>query len=127
MTLSTYDRTSSIIEDSTEGNAIGSLGGMAPAASARSVVKRTMDVIESLSITEDSAEVKPVESLGGIAPPASARSFAKRTMDLAGSLLGLILLFPLLALIAVLVRWIRGGPSCSARSGWAWVVGCSVA
>jgi lipopolysaccharide/colanic/teichoic acid biosynthesis glycosyltransferase len=110
MTLSTYDRSSSITEDSTEGNAIGSLGGMAPAASVRFVVKRTMDVIESLSITEDSTEVKPVESLGGMAPAASVRSFVKRTMDIIGSSLGLLFLSPLLALIAVLVRWNSRGP-----------------
>jgi lipopolysaccharide/colanic/teichoic acid biosynthesis glycosyltransferase len=48
MTLSTYDRPSSITEDSTERNAVGSLGSLSPAASARSVVKRTMDIIGSL-------------------------------------------------------------------------------
>jgi exopolysaccharide biosynthesis polyprenyl glycosylphosphotransferase len=110
MTLSTYDRSSSITEDSTEGNAIGSLSGVAPAASARPVAKRTMDVIESLSIIEDSTEVKPVESFGGMAAAASARSVAKRTMDIVGSFLGLIVLSPLLALIAILIRWNSRGP-----------------
>jgi lipopolysaccharide/colanic/teichoic acid biosynthesis glycosyltransferase len=110
MSLSTYDRPSSIIEDSTEGNAIGSLGGMAPTASARSVAKRTMDVIESLSITEASTEVNPVGSVGVVVPAASARSIAKRTMDIIGSSLGLICLSPVLALVAVLIRWDSRGP-----------------
>jgi lipopolysaccharide/colanic/teichoic acid biosynthesis glycosyltransferase len=110
MSLSTYDRPSSITEDSSEGNAIGSLGGMVPMASARTAVKRTMDVIESLSITEASTEVNPVGSVGVVAPAASVRSVAKRTMDIIGSSLGLFFLFPVLALVAVLIRWNSRGP-----------------
>jgi lipopolysaccharide/colanic/teichoic acid biosynthesis glycosyltransferase len=48
MPLSTYDRPSSIVEDSTERNAVGLPDSKAPAASARSIIKRTMDVIGSL-------------------------------------------------------------------------------
>jgi exopolysaccharide biosynthesis polyprenyl glycosylphosphotransferase len=47
MTLSTYDRTSTIRDHSAQMDTIGLIRGRAPAASARSFVKRTMDVVGS--------------------------------------------------------------------------------
>ena len=48
MSLSTYDRPSTIAEGSSEGNEVGLLGSQAPSASVRSLAKRTMDVVGSL-------------------------------------------------------------------------------
>jgi lipopolysaccharide/colanic/teichoic acid biosynthesis glycosyltransferase len=48
MTLSTYDRPSTIQEHSAELDSVGLFGGMAPAASARSFAKRMIDVVGSL-------------------------------------------------------------------------------
>jgi lipopolysaccharide/colanic/teichoic acid biosynthesis glycosyltransferase len=53
----------------------------------------------------DSAELRTP-----IAPALAARSAAKRAMDLAGSIGGLILLSPLLALVGLLVRLESRGP-----------------
>jgi exopolysaccharide biosynthesis polyprenyl glycosylphosphotransferase len=47
MTLSTYDRPSTIRDHSAGMDTTGLLGGLAPAASARSFAKRTMDVVGS--------------------------------------------------------------------------------
>jgi lipopolysaccharide/colanic/teichoic acid biosynthesis glycosyltransferase len=63
------------------------------------------------TITEDSSQVNAaVGLLGGKAVSASVRSLAKRSMDLAGSFLGLFLLSPVLAVIALLIRLDSRGP-----------------
>jgi lipopolysaccharide/colanic/teichoic acid biosynthesis glycosyltransferase len=48
--------------------------------------------------------------VGNIAPANPVRSISKRTMDLAGSLGGLILLSPILAIVGLLVRLDSRGP-----------------
>ena len=50
------------------------------------------------------------EFLGPLAPANPARSITKRAMDLAGSLGGLILLSPVMAIVALLIRLDSRGP-----------------
>jgi exopolysaccharide biosynthesis polyprenyl glycosylphosphotransferase len=64
----------------------------------------------SSTITEDSSERNAVGLPASVAPGTSARSIAKRTMDVVGSLFGLILLSPVLALVALLIRRDSKGP-----------------
>jgi lipopolysaccharide/colanic/teichoic acid biosynthesis glycosyltransferase len=69
-----------------------------------------MSSLTSFEIPAASGVRESVEFRIPIAPALAARSAVKRSMDLAGSLGGLILLAPLLAMIGLLVRLESRGP-----------------
>jgi lipopolysaccharide/colanic/teichoic acid biosynthesis glycosyltransferase len=69
-----------------------------------------MSALTSFEIPAASGVCDSVEFRIPIAPALAARSGAKRAMDLAGSIGGLILLAPLLAIVGLLVRWESRGP-----------------
>jgi lipopolysaccharide/colanic/teichoic acid biosynthesis glycosyltransferase len=69
-----------------------------------------MSALTSFEISAASGVRVPVECRIPIAPALAARSAFKRAMDLVGSIGGLILLSPVLAMVGLLVRWESRGP-----------------
>jgi lipopolysaccharide/colanic/teichoic acid biosynthesis glycosyltransferase len=62
------------------------------------------------AMPKPSAATDSVEFLCDIVPGRSARSMVKRTMDVVGSLCGLVLLAPVLAVVTLLIRFGSRGP-----------------
>lgn len=82
-----------------------------------SMPQSTLRLSNSRSLDEPSLD--DVVAISSAVAAAAARSMTKRTLDLLGSIVGLVLLSPVLAVVAVLIRLDSKGPIffCQPRTG----------